>query len=209
MQGWSIKSHFMWMTCYYSFRSPLRVFLIWWPYLQILAKYRATESIFRRVSWCLFVMGLIKLFYVHSLLRLVVRNKYLDVWVTHNHKDLYLANFQSLLSKQDIGRRDPVPIFRWKDKDECSTQIFICISVSPSLFNKVLLLQIKKSGTKKHPELKELCCRDLALWEGWHFQTSCIIIGQPTCDHCYTGWGMMLQPSYGQLWKERPFGPPP
>lgn len=79
-----------------------------------------------------------------------------------------------------------LPLFRWKDKhnkDGCSTQIFICISVSPSLFNKILLLQINKSVInfyldKKHPELKELCCRGLMLWEGWYLQTPCTITGR-------------------------------
>lgn len=38
--------------------------------------------------------------------------KYLGIWVTHNHKDLYAANYQPLLSnlKQDIERWDLLPL---------------------------------------------------------------------------------------------------
>lgn len=38
--------------------------------------------------------------------------KYLGIWVTHDHKDLYAANYQPLLSnlKLDIERWDPLPL---------------------------------------------------------------------------------------------------
>lgn len=38
--------------------------------------------------------------------------KYLGVWITHNHKDLYVANYQPLLAnlKQDFERWDHLPL---------------------------------------------------------------------------------------------------
>ena len=73
--------------------------------------------------------------------------KYLGVWVTHNHNDLYVANYQPLLAnlKQDFECWDHLPLSLGGRINAVKMNvlpkflyIFQCL---PFFFNKIFLFQ--------------------------------------------------------------------
>ena len=98
--------------------------------------------------------------------------KYLGVWVTHNHKDLYVANYQPLLAnlKQDFERWDHLPLSLGGRINAVKMNvlpkflyIFQCLPffLTKSFFSKLNNQISTFIWNKKHQELKELYCRHL------------------------------------------------
>lgn len=124
--------------------------------------------------------------------------KYLGIWVTDKHKDLYAANYQPLLSNlnQDIDRWDPLPLSLGGRINTVKMNIlpkflyiFQCLPIflTKSFFTKLNNQISSFIWNKKPPRIKRSVLQRPRSMGGMALPNF-LYYYWLTFEYCYTGW---------------------